>query len=614
MGSQSWELTGWSATEWARQIAGRGDVTVTLDATPGGFEVDPTSGQIRIDPHAAELSVDDRGRVPTTRTLVDRLSHPILAGLVLDGASRAAHSRWRGRVGDAVPAGVLEVAWALDAARAHRRLIIRSPRSRLFLRSAAPVTMSVVASPRVLLERVLPQVDAGVLPRWVGDRIRPVVEEEFGGDVVAECTQIWRQVLALRDSDDERLLALAEQWCRLLPDADSDSGSGAGSGAGEGAEQSADSDDAGCEDDTACATGDSDDAGCGDDTASATGGGDSGADPSDPEASPGEGTGDSGDRVDPGTGIGSGWTDLLRDLAAETSAEAELELHQALGPQPTPEKRADDTQRDLAAAAARSVFAAKALTRIRNRPPTDAEIAERAAIVRRLKRAQYEAPRQVTEHVAYPAGNARTSGLVQRAAQRANGQVVTATPWRRNRRKVAEKPPLHVGVVVDVSGSMDRWLPVAGTVIWSLAAAAAELGGTAAATGFGGTVTALLGPRTRPNRVPVVPGGSSSTGCAEAMSAVTAGADLTTAFGARVLVVLTDGELPSHEASAINDRVRYLRRHDVHVVWALTGDRENAWVVPEDTTVVDHVNPNAFAGLVSGAIATALERANKVAG
>ncbi|MBX4171227.1 hypothetical protein HBA53_23255 (plasmid) [Rhodococcus pyridinivorans] len=590
MGPQSWELTGWSATEWARQIAGRGDVTVTLDATPGGVDVDPTSGQIRIDPHAAELSVDDRGRIPTTRTLVDRLSHPILAGLVLDGASRAAHSRWRGRVGDAVPAGVLDVAWALDAARAHRRLIIRSPRSRLFLRSAAPVTMSVVASPRVLLERVLPQVDAGVLPRWVGERIRPVVEEEFGADVVAECTQIWRQVLALRDSDDERLLALAGQWCRLLPDADPDSGSGAGSGPGEEAVQSADSDDH---------SGDGVDSD-GDD-------GETGTDPSDQEANPREGTSDASDRLDPGTGIGSGWTDLLRDLAAETSAEAELELHQTLGPQPTPEKRADDTQRDLAAAAARAVFDAKALTRIRHRPPTDTEVAERAAIVRRLKRAQYEAPRQVTEQVAYPAGKARTSGLVQRAAQRANGQAVTATPWRRNRRKVTEKPPLHVGVVVDVSGSMDRWLPAAGTVIWSLAEAAAELGGTAAATGFGGTVTALLGPRARANRVPVVPGGSSSTGCAEAMSAVTAGANLTTAVGARVLVVLTDGELPSHEASAIGDRVRYLRRHDVHVVWALTGDRERAQVIPEDTTVVDHVTPHAFAELISVAIAGALK-------
>ncbi len=595
MGPQSWELTGWSATEWARQIAGRGDVTVTIDATPGGVDVDPTSGQIRIDPHAAELSVDDRGRVPTTRTLIDRLSHPILAGLVLDGASRAAHSRWRGRVGDDVPAGVLEVAWALDAARAHRRLIIRSPRSRLFLRAAAPVTMSVVGSPRVLLERALPQVDAGVLPRWVGERTRPVVEEEFGADVVAECTQIWRQVLALRDSDEEQLLALSEQWCRLLPDADPDSGSGAGAGPGEGALQSVGSDD------LSGAAGDGV-------------GGDPGADPSDPEAAPGEGASDVSDRLDPGTGIDSGWTDLLRDLAAETSGEAELELHQALGPQPTPEKRADNTQRDLATAAARAVFDAKAPTRIRNRPPTDAEIAKRAAIVHRLKRAQYEAPRQVTEHVAYPAGKARTSGLVQRAAQRANGQVVTATPWRRNRRKVAEKPPLHVGVVVDVSGSMDRWLPAAGTVIWSLAEAAAELGGTAAATGFGGTVTALLGPRARANRVPVVPGGSSSTGCAEAMSAVTAGADLTTAFGARVLVVLTDGELPSHEASAIEDRVRYLRRNDVHVVWALTGDRERASVIPEDTTVVDHVTPNDFAGLVSDAIAIALERTHRSRG
>ncbi|CAG7637393.1 hypothetical protein SIM91_05835 [Rhodococcus opacus] len=588
MGPQTWELTGWSATEWARQIAGRGDVTVTIEVTPGGVNTDPTAGRIRIDPHAAELTVDDSGRVPTTRTLVDRLSHPILAGLVLDGASRAAHSRWLGRTDCNVPAGVLETAWALDAARAHRRLIIRSPRSRLFLRSAAPVTMTGVRSPRSLLEQVLPQVDAGVLPRWMGDRIRPDVENEFGADIVRACAQIWRQVLALRDSDDKQLLALAEQWCQLLPDAEPDSGSGAGgSGSGEDPASPA-----------VAVDGDGHD-------------GENGADPGDLE---GKDTSDAGDHLDPrtGTGIGtgSGWTDLLRDLAAETSAEAELELHQALGPQPTPEKRADATQRDLAAAAARSVFDAKSLTRVRNRPPTEAEIAERAAIVRRLKRAQYEAPRQVTEHVAYPAGKARTSGLVQRAAQRANGQVVTATPWRRNRRKVAEKPPLHVGVVVDVSGSMGRWLPSAGSVIWSIAAAAAALGGTTAATGFGGAVTALLGPRTHPNRVPIVPGGSSSTGCTEAMSAVTAGAELTTAFGARVLVVLTDGELPSHEATAIDARVRYLRRHDVCVVWALTGDRRQASVIPADTTVVDHVTPNEFAGLVSGAIATALEQAH----
>lgn len=604
---ETWTLTGWSATELARQVARRGDVMVTIAPTPGGIDVDPTSGAIRIDPSAAELALDKTGRVPMAHTLIDRLSHPILAGLVLDGASRAAHSRWLGRVDDAVEEPVRNAAWALDAARAHRRLIARSPRSRLFLRSAAAVTLPPEGSTRTMLERVLPQVDSGVLPRWVAERVRPEIEAELGADIVDECQSIWRQVLTLRDNDDEQLLALATRWCQLLPDDEPDSDSGAGgSGPGDGqATNSGEADDdepadgatAGGPDDEA---GDDDEAG-----ADAGGGGDSGDDV------PGAGgVGEAqGDDTSAGDGIGSGWSDLLRDLAAETAAEAELGLHQAIGPQRTSEQRADDTQRDLAESAARSVFDPKTLTRIRHRAPSANEIAQRAAIVRRLKRAQYEAPRRITEHVAYPAGKARTSGLVQRAAQRANGQVVTATPWRRSRRKVAEKPPLHAAVVVDVSGSMDRWLPAAGTVIWSIAAAAAELGGTAAATGFGGTVTALLGPRSQPTRVPVAPGGSSSTGCAEAMSAVTAGADLTTTFGARVLVVLTDGQLPDHEAKAIDARVRYLRRHDVSVVWALTIDRRHATVIPEDTTVVDNVTPDEFASLTADAIATALEQA-----
>ena len=568
---ETWTLTGWSATELARQVARRGDVVVTVAPAPGGVDVDPVSGQIQVDPAAAQLALDASGRVPMTHTLIDRLSHPVLAGLVLDGASRAAHSRWRGRVDDTVGEQVRDAAWALDAARAHRRLIARSPRSRLFLRSAAAVTLPPAVSARMMLERVLPQVDSGVLPRWVAERVRPEIEAEFGADIVDECQKIWRQVLALPDNDDEQLLALATRWCELLPDdePDSDGGTG-GSGLGEG--QPTGEADGNETADDAAAGGPADQAGDG--QGDGTGDGGAGDDEDDSTGTEGAATSDKADDGLPaGEGIGAGWSDVLRDLAAETVAEAELGLHQEMGPQRTPEQRADDSQRDLAESAARSVFDSQALTRIRHRAPSANEVAQRAAIVRRLKRAQYEAPRRITDHVGYPAGKARTSGLVQRAAQRANGQVVTATPWRRSRRKVAEKPPLHVGVVVDVSGSMDRWLPAAGTVIWSLAAAASELGGTAAATGFGGTVNALLGPRTQPTRVPVVPGGSSSTGCAEAMSAVTAGADLTTTFGARVLVVLTDGQLPSHEAKAIDARVQYLRRNDVSVVWALTIDR-----------------------------------------
>jgi hypothetical protein len=126
-------------------------------------------------------------------------------------------------------------AWALDTARAHRRLIGRSPRSRLFLRSAAAVTLPHEGSARALLERVLPQVDAGVLPRWVGERVRADVDAAFGADVVDEGRRIWRQVLALRDNDDDLLLSLADRWCRLLPAQDPHDVDGRGDGGGDGA-------------------------------------------------------------------------------------------------------------------------------------------------------------------------------------------------------------------------------------------------------------------------------------------------------------------------------------------------------------------------------------------
>lgn len=436
-----------------------------------------------------------------------------------------------------------------------------------------------------------------MLPRWVGERVRADVDAAFGADVVDEGRRIWRQVLALSDNDDDLLLSLADQWCRPLPAQDPDDVDGRGDGGGDGAvvlDPTGEPGDG--------KSGEPDDAG---DT-----------------ESPADGDG-SDEHRDTGTDVeqdstgtaGSGWADLISDLTAETAAETELELelHQAIGAQRTPEQRADDTQRDLAESAARAVFDRKWLSRIRHRSPAADEITQRAAIVCRLKRAQYEAPRRISEQVAYPAGKARTIGLVQRAAQRANGQVVTVTPWRRSRRSVTTKPSLHAGVVVDVSGSMDRWLPGAGAVIWSIAAAAAELGGTAAATGFGGTVTPLLAPRAHPGRVPVVRGGSSSTGCAEAMSAVTAGADLTAAFSAWVLVVLTVGQLPGSEAKAIDARVKYLYRHGVSVVWALTVDCRQATVIPEQATVVDRVTPDTFtfAALAADAIATALEQAHR---
>src|SRR5690606_6110182 len=116
--------------------------------------------------------------------------------------------------------------------------------------------------------------------------------DAFGTDVVAECTQIWRQVLTLRDSDEEQLLALSEQWCRLIPETDRDSGSGADSGPGEETGQPVGSNDTEPCDDPSGAAVDNDNDGDS---------GVPGADPSDQEASLGAGAGDASDRLDPNT-------------------------------------------------------------------------------------------------------------------------------------------------------------------------------------------------------------------------------------------------------------------------------------------------------------------------
>jgi hypothetical protein len=72
-------------------------------------------------------------------------------------------------------------------------------------------------------------------PAVGGERVRADVDAAFGADVVDEGRRIWRQVLALRDNDDDLLLSLADRWCRLLPAQDPHDVDGRGDGGGDGA-------------------------------------------------------------------------------------------------------------------------------------------------------------------------------------------------------------------------------------------------------------------------------------------------------------------------------------------------------------------------------------------
>lgn len=535
-------MTERSATSLAREASCR-DVVVRITDAASDTSVpasEPDLNIVRIDAGAVGLRFPDR--VVLVDSLISRLQAPLVAGTVLAGAARAAHSRWVSRVPQGTNPDLIAMAWRLDQARAKKRLIMRRPQDRLFLRVAAVAEHGVGTTSRVppgdvtlrsLLD-VLPEAECGVLPRWLGVEVRRHLEEILGEELMTRTSEIWREVQLVADDNEAAMLALAERWLELFP--------------------------------------------------------------------PDIGDGPNVDSMAMGSDT---LAEMLTQVSDETTAEATADLATLAGHARSPEERAAEAEAAHTCTAAGYAFGASSRKPIKHRAPTAVDITARSVIVRRLRRAQYRAPHKAGVPVGYPTGRARGDSLVQRAAQQAQGVSVTALPWKQRRWRTTPRPPILAGIVVDLSGSMTAWLPAAGTAMWAVAAAVSELGGRAAAAGFAGDVFPLLRPGAQPSRVPLLSSRGGSDRCADAMAAVTGGAQLTRP-GAAVMVVLTDSDLPENDREAIDRHARYLERHSVQLIWALTGTRTASSVVPEIAMVLENVTPATFPTLVAGAIADAL--------
>jgi hypothetical protein len=131
------------------------------------------------------------------------------------------------------------------------------------------------------------------------------------------------------------------------------------------------------------------------------------------------------------------------------------------------------------------------------------------AAARRLARALREASAggraETKVSSATPPGRLRMRHAMAAAAQRAAGAMPTAKPFTRVERRRVPAPPLAVGVVCDVSGSMSGFTgPVASTA-WILARAAASLPAVRTATVTYGRAEEGVG-EDRPGRVGVTGG------------------------------------------------------------------------------------------------------------
>ncbi|MCK9930657.1 VWA containing CoxE family protein [Frankia sp. Mgl5] len=203
------------------------------------------------------------------------------------------------------------------------------------------------------------------------------------------------------------------------------------------------------------------------------------------------------------------------------------------------------------------------------RPPKAAERAAAGTLARALRRAAVPGRAPVTLTSPTPPGRLRMRGALAADAQRAAGALPTARPFTRTLHKKVPKPPLRLGIAVDVSGSMDRFAKPAASAAWITATAAAAVPGTHTQTViFGRHVRPLTHPGAAPQKVTEFKADDGIEVFTQAVDLLTASLGLDRPGGAtRMLVVISDGDFLPTELEQGEIRLRRLAASGCHLLW-----------------------------------------------
>ena len=196
-------------------------------------------------------------------------------------------------------------------------------------------------------------------------------------------------------------------------------------------------------------------------------------------------------------------------------------------------------------------------------------------------------------------------------ARAAEGYIIchdtlpTATPWQRRTPLPPVKPTLHLGVLVDVSGSMRAYTAPLSAAAWILTHAAHRNQAVAATLAFADRVTVLIPPRQAPRQVLEMAAGGGTSTFTHAVKLADQLLDLRHQRTLRLLAVVSDGDLPDPEPA--QKLITTLARAGCAVLWLRPHGMPGHTYT--DTTTITVADPlDAIAHLGDAAV-TALEHA-----
>lgn len=181
-----------------------------------------------------------------------------------------------------------------------------------------------------------------------------------------------------------------------------------------------------------------------------------------------------------------------------------------------------------------------------------------------------------------PTGRMKSREAVRRSAERAQGRMSTAKPWVEKKTKHGLGAPVIVGIATDTSGSMSWAEKMVASTAYIVGRAGHHINAKTAAVTFGNKVSMVVNPEELPTTVRVHEANGGTEEFDKAMAALDGVLGLTTAPGAKVLVIVSDNELViPMEGYRRAEWMKRFKRAGVNVIWVDGSDRS----VPDTTSV-----------------------------
>ena len=201
------------------------------------------------------------------------------------------------------------------------------------------------------------------------------------------------------------------------------------------------------------------------------------------------------------------------------------------------------------------------------RSPNADELVAAVTIGQWLEKAKY---RERDEHEIasiLPPGRLRTRAIVQNAALKSRGVNQQVEAFRKTVRKHTDDPTLHVGVMVDISGSMGSAMKPMATTAWVMSEAVNRIQGECAMVYFGNDVFPVLKAGQRLKEVSVYSASDGTEKFDKAFSALDGALNLLHGNGARLLVIVSDGQYTSDESQKAREVIAKCEAAGVAILW-----------------------------------------------